>query len=183
MIFACILEAIDRMTATHAVGRTKSAGQRIDAGPTDGPDTSRWEITEFLTYRIDVMHRFQIRQTKRMLKRFDLSLAEWRVLNNLSRRSPDTVGAIATRTAIAKSQISRAAAALAARGLVRRAENPVDGRTPMFNVTTAGRRLCEKVLAVGRDRQRRLLADFAPAQREMLFDAIAVLTERMRGNA
>lgn len=149
-----------------------------------GPDTSRWETTDFLTYRIDVLHRSQIRQTKRMLaENFDLSLAEWRVLSNLARKAPDTVGAITVRTGIAKSQISRAAASLESRGFVARADNPDDGRTPMFSVTPSGRRLYARVMAVGRERQKRLLAHLTPEQRVSLYEALAILTRCTRGDA
>lgn len=163
------------------IARTRRARRTVER---EGPDTSGWDITQFLTFRIDVMHRFQIRQTKRMLAAgFNLTLAEWRVLNNLARRSPDTVGAIAARTAIAKSQISRAAASLAWRGFVLRTDNPADARTPDFSLTESGRRLYEDVMEVGRDRQRRLLAQLDPAQRKAMFDAIDVLTAYMRANA
>ena len=57
-----------------------------------GPDTSEWEIKDFLTFRINVLYRLLDRQLKKMLaEHHDLSIAEWRVLGQLATNSPTTV--------------------------------------------------------------------------------------------
>jgi DNA-binding MarR family transcriptional regulator len=56
----------------------------------------------------------------------DLSIAEWRVLGQLATNSPTTVRGIAARTYMAKSQISRAAAALVGIGYALRSKDSTD---------------------------------------------------------
>src|ERR687892_1542088 len=53
------------------------------------PDTSEWEIKDFLTFRINVLYRLLDRQLKKMLaNQHRLSIAEWRVLGQLATKSP-----------------------------------------------------------------------------------------------
>ena len=95
-----------------------------------GPDTSKWEIKDFLTFRINLLYRLLDRQLKKMLaEHHNLSIAEWRVLGQLATNSPTTVRGIAARTYMAKSQISRAAAALVRRGYALRSKDSADERS------------------------------------------------------
>src|SRR5690349_16978247 len=94
-----------------------------------GPDTSTWEIKDFLTFRINLLYRLLDRQLKKILaEHHDLSIAEWRVLGQFAIHSPATVRSIAGRTYMAKSQISRAAASLVRTGYALRSKDSDDER-------------------------------------------------------
>jgi DNA-binding MarR family transcriptional regulator len=148
-----------------------------------GPDTSKWEIKDFLTFRINVLYRLLDRQLKKMLaEHHDLSIAEWRVLGQLATNSPTTVRGIAARTYMAKSQISRAAAALVRRGYALRRKDSADERSAVFAITKQGKKKYEIVMRMNRERQRRLIAELDPNERRVMFAGIDRLIRYVRGD-
>jgi len=148
-----------------------------------GPDTSEWEIKDFLTFRINLLYRLLDRQLKKMLaQHHDLSIAEWRVLGQLATNSPTTVRGIAARTYMAKSQISRAAAALVRTGYALRRKDSDDERSAVFAITKSGKKKYEIVMGMNRERQRRLIAQLEPKERRVMFDAVERLVRYVRGD-
>lgn len=139
-----------------------------------------WDITEFLTFRLNILYRLLDRQTKRILaNQFGLSIAEWRVLCRLAADSPMTVRKIAAMIYLVKSQISRAAASLIRRGYIVRNADSADGRSTSFSITKEGRKKYEAMLRVSQKRNRELLEQLTPSQRRVLFKAIAQLTDSL----
>jgi DNA-binding MarR family transcriptional regulator len=148
-----------------------------------GPDTSKWEIRDFLTFRINLLYRLLDRQLKKMLgEHHDLSIAEWRVLGQLATNSPTTVRDIAASTYMAKSQISRAAASLVRSGYTVRSKDAADERSAVFAITKDGQKKYETVMRMNRERQRRLIAQLDPHERSVMFDAVGRLIDYVRGN-
>ena len=148
-----------------------------------GPDTSKWEIKDFLTFRINLLYRLLDRQLKKMLaEHHDLSIAEWRVLGQLATNSPTTVRDVSAKTYMAKSQISRAAASLVRSGYALRNKDATDERSAVFAITKDGQRKYEGVMRMNRERQRRLIAQLDPHERRVMFDAVGRLVEYVRGN-
>src|SRR5919109_2733177 len=133
-----------------------------------GPETSKWEIKDFLTFRINVLYRLLDRRLKKMLAdHHKLSIAEWRVLGQLATNSPTTVRVIAATTYMAKSQISRAAACLVRSGYAVRGKDADDERSAVFAITKEGRKKYKTVMRMNRERQRRLMAQLDPTQRQV----------------
>jgi DNA-binding MarR family transcriptional regulator len=148
-----------------------------------GPDASNWEINDFLTFRINVLYRLLDRQQKKMLaKHHDLSIAEWRVLGQLAINSPTTVRDVAAKTYMAKSQISRAAAALVRAGFARRGKDTADERSAIFTLTREGRKKYDTVIRMSRERQRRLISQLDNEERRVMFDAVGRLIKYVRDN-
>jgi DNA-binding MarR family transcriptional regulator len=147
-----------------------------------GPDTSTWEIKDFLTFRINILYRLLDRQLKKMLADYhNLSIAEWRVLGQLATNSPATVRGIAATTYMAKSQISRAAACLVRAGYAVRGKDVDDERSAVFEITKEGQKKYKTVMRMNRERQRRLVAQLNPTERRIMFDATARLIAYVRG--
>lgn len=67
-----------------------------------------------------------------------LSLAEWRVVAQLSIVKQSTVRKMARQACVDPAEVSRSAAALVKRGLVKREENEKDRRFPQFSLTPRG---------------------------------------------
>jgi DNA-binding MarR family transcriptional regulator len=148
-----------------------------------GPDTSKWEIKDFLTFRINLLYRLLDRQLKKMLaEHHDLSIAEWRVLGQLATNSPTTVRDIAAKTYMAKSQISRAAASLVRNDYAVRSKDAADERSAVFAITKEGQKKYETVMRMNRERQRRLIAQLDLHERRVMFDAVGRLISYVRGN-
>jgi DNA-binding MarR family transcriptional regulator len=158
----------------------ENMGQARRGAPA-GPDTSQWEIKDFLTFRINILYRLLDRQLKKMLAdHHHLSIAEWRVLGQLATNSPTTVRGIAATTYMAKSQISRAAARLVRSGYAFRGKDAKDERSAIFAITKEGQRKYKTVMRMNQERQRRLLAQLEPSERRVMFEATAKLIAFVR---
>jgi DNA-binding MarR family transcriptional regulator len=148
-----------------------------------GPDTSNWEIKDFLTFRVNILYRLLDRQLKKMLAgHHNLSIAEWRVLAQLATNSRTTVRRIAATTYMAKSQISRAAARLVRAGYAVRDKDAADERSVVFRITKEGQKKYKTVMRMNRERQRRLLAQLDPTERRVMFAGTSRLIEYVRGD-
>jgi len=68
----------------------------------------------------------------------DLSISQWRVVAQLAMLKQGTVRRMARQACVDPAEVSRAAALLERRGLVRRQENALDRRSATFSLTPAG---------------------------------------------
>jgi DNA-binding MarR family transcriptional regulator len=169
--------------SSHAIQKSFSTTAPAVVEDRVGPDTSKWEIKDFLTFRINLLYRLLDRQLKKMLAvHHDLSIAEWRVLGQLATNSPTTVRGISARTYMAKSQISRAAAALVHTGYALRSKDSDDERSAVFAITKSGKKKYEIVMRMNRERQRCLIAQLEPNERRVMFDAVGRLIRYVRGD-
>ncbi len=109
------------------------------------------------------------RLTLRMLAdACNLTIAEWRVLSRLAPIEGATVRQIAEMAWVDRAEVSRAATALEARGLVGRRDNPQDGRAPILFVTAEGRAEYERLLPIRASFHRGLAEDLTESERETL---------------
>lgn len=178
-----IVGASSKCTDHTGEAAAADSKQRLVNDERLGPDTSKWEIKDFLTFRINLLYRLLDRQLKKMLaEHHNLSIAEWRVLGQLATNSPTTVRGIAARTYMAKSQISRAAAALVRRGYTLRSKDSADERSAVFAITKQGKKKYEIVMRMNRERQRRLIAQLDPNERRVMFAGIDRLIRYVRGD-
>ena len=131
---------------------------------------------DFLPYRITLLAKLLDRCTTRLLSTSSgLSVAEWRVLAQLSRASPMSVRQLAEQAWVDRAEVSRAAAALEQRGCVERQANPKDRRSPLLFCTKAGMALAQKVLPSRLQFHASLTALLTPTQIEELESAMLVL--------
>ncbi len=97
---------------------------------------------------------------------WSLGVVEWRVMVSLGHQAPRSIGEIAEDADLDRGAVSRSVKLLCERGLLR-AESGT-GRLNQVSFTAPGRRLLEKLRAVGRQREARLMAGFAPEERPLL---------------
>lgn len=144
----------------------------------DSPTVS--EIEGFLTYQVSILAKLIDRRTIRLLsENFGLKLAEWRVLAQLSNQSPNTVRSLAQRMRMDRADVSRAAAALIARGYVERRQDEADARSALFLVTPAGLARYQEVLPSRIAENRRMDALLTEDEGEMFRSVIDRLTEAL----
>ena len=139
-----------------------------------GDLTLGWNMggPDYLTLRISFVAKMIERHTVGVLRRdFGISLAEWRVLAQLARNGPMTVRALAERSWVDRSEVSRAAGRLIRRGCLRRDEDPADRRSPLFSCTDEGRRLAAAIQPT-RDRFQQRLTDELGADADAFLDAL-----------
>jgi MarR family transcriptional regulator, 2-MHQ and catechol-resistance regulon repressor len=107
----------------------------------------------------------------------DISLTQCYTLDALIRQGPSTLNAVAAELRLDKSTASRVVATLQRKGYVGRAAHPGDGRAVLLDVTSSGRRLCERIRADRIAERTELLASFSPEVREGITDAMRQLAD------
>lgn len=89
----------------------------------------------------------------------DISLAEWRVMVHLGRLGEFSAIRLSTAAQVDRSEVSRAVAALTARGLVGARPNPANRRSKLLSLTPEGEAVFERLFAGRQALFRRLIAD------------------------
>ena len=103
-------------------------------------------------------------------KRFKVSPTEWRVMAMLGVEPDITAKRICDVIGFNKAAVSRTLHALIKRGLVEATPIPGNSRSSLLALTEEGWDLHEQILDVVLEREKRLLADFAPEEVEALID-------------
>ena len=123
------------------------------------------KLDAFLPYRLSIAsNRISdaIAETYRSL--FGLRIPEWRLIAVLAESEGMTQQALGVATRMDKVTVSRAAIALADRGLVSRAPNPLDQRSHLLGLSPAGRALYGEVAPKALEIEARIFAGFAPEE-------------------
>ncbi len=113
-----------------------------------------FRLEEFLPYRLSVAAN----RVSRLLARgysehFGLSIPEWRVLATVGRFGSVSPSAVGEWTAMDKVKVSRAAASLVARGLLKQSMDPKDGRGRLLRLTRKGASVHNGVVPLAREMQ------------------------------
>lgn len=120
--------------------------------PPTNDDGDVFRLEDFLPYRLSVTSNHVSRMFARHYsEQFGLTIPEWRVLAVVGRfgsLSPSKVGEL---SAMDKVKVSRAAAALVNRGLLRQTQDPHDGRGRLLRLTRKGIAIHADVVPLARD--------------------------------
>lgn len=96
-------------------------------------------LETFLPYRLNVAaSRVSQGLAEAYSKRFGIDIPEWRVIATLGQFGAATAKVVGQHSHMHKTKVSRAVAALEARGLVARTANPADLREAILSLTPAG---------------------------------------------
>ena len=123
------------------------------------------KLDAFLPYRLSIASNLvsdAIASTYRAL--FGLRIPEWRLIAIIAESEGMTQQALGVATRMDKVAVSRAALALAARGLVERRPNPEDQRSHLLSLTASGRALYEQVAPKALEMEARIFAGFDAAE-------------------
>ena len=116
--------------------KTKSGRTRRETPAGNG---EAFKLENFLPYRLSVAaNRVSRLFARRYFEAFGLSIPEWRMLAIIGRFGTLSPSAVGESTAMDKVKVSRAAASLVARGLVRQTQDPQDGRGRLLRLTRRG---------------------------------------------
>jgi MarR family transcriptional regulator, 2-MHQ and catechol-resistance regulon repressor len=96
----------------------------------------------------------------------DISVTQCYALEALIRRGPCGLNELAADLYLDKSTASRVVGTLERKGYLQRASHPEDGRAVVLTVTTAGRRLCERIRKDLVAEAKGLLQDIEPQVRK-----------------
>jgi DNA-binding MarR family transcriptional regulator len=126
-------------------------------------------LDAFLPYRLSVLaNRASAALARLYADRFGIGIPEWRAMAVLGMGEPLSAGRVAERTAMDKVQVSRALAALSAKGLVERATDAADRRRAVLRLSAAGAHVYGEIVPLARDYERRLLEGLTAEERRQL---------------
>lgn len=141
-------------------------------------------LERFVPYRLSVLTNTVSRAIARIYaERFDLTIAEWRVMAQLGRHGRLAASDIVGLTAMDKVRVSRAVARLAAAGRVGAVADPTDRRRQGLTLTPAGRRIYRQIVPLALEREARLLEVLDASERAMLDRLLSKLQEQARALA
>ncbi len=165
------------------MAKSKRVVKPADAPPSvDGGtgSTGEFDLQDFLPYSITVLAaQMSDRFGELYRKRFDISVAEWRILAHVAVTDELSVREIAEGVVLDKAKVSRAIARLEAAGHIRKRTGKTDGRLIRVSMTPKGRRLFERIAPLANDFQYWLLDALAPGERDRLQASIAQLRARL----
>ena len=127
------------------------------------------KLDEFLPYRLSIASNAvsdAVATAYRTL--FGLRIPEWRLMAVLAEDGAMSQQALCGRTRMDKVTVSRAAIALADRGLIARATNPEDQRSHLLTLSGQGWALYEQIAPKAIELERRIFAGFSREERDQL---------------
>jgi DNA-binding MarR family transcriptional regulator len=147
-------------------------------------ETSRgdgFRLEEFLPYRLSVAAETVSQLIgRRYLPQSGLTMPEWRLLAAVGRYSVLSPTAAGDRTSMDKVKVSRAAASLVARGLMRQTPDPDDGRGRLLRLTRKGSTVFAGVAPTAQNIEAALMPGLTKTEWSILHRALGKLTEHGR---
>jgi DNA-binding MarR family transcriptional regulator len=137
------------------------------------------DLDAYLPYRLSLAsNKVSALIARAYEARFGLSVPQWRLLVILSQSEALSQKEIVERSAMDKVMISRAVAALLARGLLKRTSRAYDRRVDVLSLSEAGRTIVAEVTPMALDFEASLIAVIGHSQAEALADMLRKLEER-----
>jgi DNA-binding MarR family transcriptional regulator len=151
----------------------------IEAGA--GISAEEFLLEDFLPYRLAVAAESVSRLIARQhLVRFGLGMPEWRLMAAVGRFGVLSPTAAGDRTAMDKVKVSRAAASLMGRGLLRQAQDPKDGRGRLLRLTRKGTTLYADIGPTAKAINSVLIAGLSKTEWNALHRSLGKLSEHAR---
>jgi DNA-binding MarR family transcriptional regulator len=142
----------------------------------EGPHAEDFRLEEFLPYRLSVAAESVSHLISRHhLAHLDLAMPEWRLLAAVGRFTVLSPTAAGERTSMDKVKVSRAAASLVARGLLKQTHDPEDGRGRLLRLTRKGATLYASVTPTARAIEAALAPCLGKAEWGALLKALSKL--------
>jgi DNA-binding MarR family transcriptional regulator len=124
-----------------------------------------FKLDDFLPYRLSVAaNRVSRMFARRFSDAFGLTIPEWRVLAILGRAGSASPSGVGEMAAMDKVKVSRAAASLVARGLVRQTQDPDDGRARVLRLTRKGSTTYHNVVPLARTMETEIASGLSRAE-------------------
>ncbi len=135
-----------------------------------------FELDDYLPYRLAVASSSVSRLLgRRFAEAYGLAIAEWRVLAVVGRLGVLSPSAVGQTAAMDKVKVSRAAASLVARGLIKQTQDPEDGRGRLLRLTRKGATVHRGLTQVARELETQLANGLSRAEWSSLHKALGRL--------
>jgi len=141
---------------------------------------TRLDLDHFLPYRLSVLsNRVSDAIARHYSDRFGLTVPEWRIIAVLGQSSGLSARDVATRTAMDKVQVSRAAASLVEARRVNRDTDESDARVSRLSLSAKGRAIYDDVAPLALHLEEVLLGALTADERKALNRLMDKLTDRI----
>lgn len=143
-----------------------------------------FDLDDFLPYRLAVTAAAVNKlMGRRLADSAKLSISEWRVLAVVGKAGVLSPSAIGATAAMDKVKVSRAAASLVARGLLKQTQDPHDGRGRLLRLTRKAITVQRGMVALARKTQAQLESGFNRSEWAALHATLARLEAHAQGLA
>lgn len=130
-------------------------------------------LDDFLPYRLSIASNLVSDVIARAYGAlFALTVPEWRLIAVMAESDGITQQQLCLRTRMDKVTVSRAAIALAGRGLIRREAHPQDGRSQLLTLSEEGAELYRNVAPKALELEARIFGQLDPADLTLLRDML-----------
>jgi DNA-binding MarR family transcriptional regulator len=147
----------------------------------ESSDVADFRLEDFLPYRLSVAAESVSHLIARHhLARSDLAMSEWRLLAAVGRFTVLSPTAAGELTSMDKVKVSRAAASLVARGLLRQSQDPEDGRGRLLRLTRKGASIYNGVGHTARAIEATLAPSLTKAEWSALHKALGKLSQHVQ---
>lgn len=145
-------------------------------------DRARLDLDSFVPYRLSVLtNRMSDAIARLYSDRFELSIAEWRVMAVLGQTPGLSAREVASRTAMDKVQVSRAVAGLTRKRRVARIGDASDGRITRLSLTTQGTAIYDEIVPIALQFEAAFLSALTQGERSTFIALLDKLARRVRG--
>jgi DNA-binding MarR family transcriptional regulator len=149
--------------------------------PAAAPDGAGFRLEDFVPYRLSVAsNRVSRLFARRYSEAFGISIPEWRVIAVVGRLGTLSPSAVGEHTAMDKVKVSRAAASLVARGLLKQAPDPQDGRGRLLSLTRKGIAVHQGVVPLARELEASVAAGLSRGEWAALQKALVRLNAHVQ---
>lgn len=140
-----------------------------------------FRLEDFLPYRLSVAaNRVTRLCARRYSDAYGLSIPEWRVLATVGRFGTLSPSAVGDYAAMDKVKVSRAAASLVARGLLKQTQDPDDGRGRLLRLTRKGAAVREGLVPLACELEGRLAEGMSRTEWGSLLKALDKLSSHIK---
>jgi DNA-binding MarR family transcriptional regulator len=145
------------------------------------PVGTDFRLEDFLPYRLSVTsNRVSRLFAHRYSEAYGISIPEWRVIAVVGEFGTLSPSAVGEYTAMDKVKVSRAAASLVARGLLKQALDPDDGRGRLLSLTRKGATVYQGVVPLARELEAGLAEGLSRAEWAALQKALIRLNAHVQ---
>ncbi len=140
-----------------------------------------FRLEDFLPYRLSVAaNRVSRMFARRYSEAYGLSIPEWRVLAIVGRFDTLSPSAVGEWTTMDKVKVSRAAASLVARGLLKQTQDPDDGRGRLLRLTRRGSAVHKGMVPLACELEGQLTDGLSRAEWSVLLKALDKLSTQAK---
>ena len=146
-------------------------------------DDATFDLDQFSPYLINVLASRMSRNLSTIYgDRFNLSIAEWRIMSHLRQNRKVSIREIYRRVDMDKPRVSRAARRLESYGLVEKKPNPGDRRLIELSLTRTGIRLFDQIAPIALSFENEVLGILSPEERGVFMEIVQRLNKAFEEN-